>query len=144
MKQSYCDVLLVDDEQHILESLSLFLKRSGMEKVITLDDSRKVIDFCRQVSPSVIIMDLFMPYISGTELLSDIKKYFPEIPVIIVTAAQEVESVVNHIKNGAFDYLVKPVNKDRLLSTVKSAHKVSILRDEVTQLKKCLLSKAPA
>ncbi len=141
MKQSYCDVLLVDDEQHILESLSLFLKRSGMEKVITLDDSRKVIDFCRQVSPSVIIMDLFMPYISGTELLSDIKKYFPEIPVIIVTAAQEVESVVNHIKNGAFDYLVKPVNKDRLLSTVKSAHKVSSLRDEVTQLKKCLLTK---
>ncbi len=141
MKQSYCDVLLVDDEQHILESLSLFLKRSGMEKVITLDDSRKVIDFCRQVSPSVIIMDLFMPYISGTELLSEIKKYFPEIPVIIVTAAQEVESVVNHIKNGAFDYLVKPVNKDRLLSTVKSAHKVSSLRDEVTQLKKCLLTK---
>lgn len=141
MKQSYCDVLLVDDEQHILESLSLFLKRSGMEKVITLDDSRKVIDFCRQVSPSVIIMDLFMPYISGTELLSDIKKYYPEIPVIIVTAAQEVESVVDHIKNGAFDYLVKPVNKDRLLSTVKSAHKVSSLRDEVTQLKKCLLTK---
>ena len=141
MKQSYCDVLLVDDEQHILESLSLFLKRSGMEKVITLDDSRKVIDFCRQVSPSVIIMDLFMPYISGTELLSEIKKYFPEIPVIIVTADQEVESVVDHIKNGAFDYLVKPVNKDRLLSTVKSAHKVSSLRDEVTQLKKCLLTK---
>ncbi|RKZ99199.1 MAG: sigma-54-dependent Fis family transcriptional regulator [Gammaproteobacteria bacterium] len=141
MKQSYCDVLLVDDEQHILESLSLFLKRSGMEKVITLDDSRKVIDFCRQVSPSVIIMDLFMPYISGTELLSDIKKYYPEIPVIIVTADQEVESVVDHIKNGAFDYLVKPVNKDRLLSTVKAAHKVSSLRDEVTQLKKCLLTK---
>ncbi len=141
MKQSYCDVLLVDDEQHILESLSLFLKRSGMEKVITLDDSRKVIDFCRQVSPAVIIMDLFMPYISGTELLSDIKKYYPEIPVIIVTADQEVESVVDHIKNGAFDYLVKPVNKDRLLSTVKAAHKVSSLRDEVTQLKKCLLTK---
>ena len=141
MKQSYCDVLLVDDEQHILESLSLFLKRSGMEKVVTLDDSRKVIDFCHQIRPSVIIMDLFMPYISGTELLSDIKKYYPEIPVIIVTAAQEVESVVDHIKNGAYDYLVKPVNKDRLLSTVKSAHKVSSLRDEVTQLKKCLLTK---
>jgi len=141
MKQSYCDVLLVDDEQHILESLSLFLKRSGMEKVVTLDDSRKVIDFCHQIRPSVIIMDLFMPYVSGTELLSDIKKYYPEIPVIIVTAAQEVESVVDHIKNGAYDYLVKPVNKDRLLSTVKSAHKVSSLRDEVTQLKKCLLTK---
>lgn len=141
MKQSNCDVLLIDDEKHILESLSLFLQRSGMEKIVTIEDSRKVMHYCSQVTPSVIVLDLFMPYISGTELLREIKKYYPEIPVIIVTAAQEVESVVNHIKDGAFDYLVKPVNKERLLSAVKAAHKVSSLRDEVTLLKKCLLSR---
>jgi two-component system, NtrC family, response regulator HydG len=141
MNQLKCDVLLVDDEKHILESLSLFLQRSGMENIVTIEDSRKVMDYCCQVIPSVIILDLFMPYISGTELLSEIKKHYPEIPVIIVTAAQEVESVVTHIKDGAFDYLVKPVNKDRLLSTVKAAYKVSSLRDEVTLLKKCLLTR---
>ena len=141
MKQSNCDVLLIDDEKHILESLSLFLQRSGMEKIVTIEDSRKVMHYCSQVTPSVIVLDLFMPYISGTELLREIKKYYPEIPVIIVTAAQEIESVVNHIKDGAFDYLVKPVNKDRLLSAVKAAHKVSSLRDEVTLLKKCLLTR---
>ena len=141
MNQSNCDVLLIDDEKHILESLSLFLQRSGMEKVVTIEDSRQVMRFCSQTTPSVIVLDLFMPYISGSELLREIKKHYPDIPVIIVTAAQEVESVVNHIKDGAFDYLVKPVNKDRLLSAVKSAHKVSSLRDEVTLLKKCLLSR---
>ena len=141
MKQSNCDVLLIDDEKHILESLSLFLQRSGMEEIVTIEDSRKVMHYCSQVTPSVIVLDLFMPYISGTELLREIKKYYPEIPVIIVTAAQEIESVVNHIKDGAFDYLVKPVNKDRLLSAVKAAHKVSSLRDEVTLLKKCLLTR---
>lgn len=141
MNQSNCDVLLVDDETHILDSLSLFLQRSGMENIVTINDSRKVMDFCRQATPSVIVLDLFMPYITGTELLQEIKNTYPEIPVIIVTAAQEVESVVNHIKEGAFDYLVKPVNKDRLLSAVKAAHKVSSLKDEVTLLKKYLLTR---
>ena len=141
MNQSNCDVLLIDDEKHILESLSLFLQRSGMEEIVTIEDSRKVMHYCSQVTPSVIVLDLFMPYISGTDLLREIKKYYPEIPVIIMTAAQEVESVVNHIKDGAFDYLVKPANKDRLLSAVKAAHKVSSLRDEVTLLKKCLLTR---
>jgi len=144
MKQSTtqprCDILLVDDEEHILESLSLFLQRSGMENIITLQDSRKVMDFCHQNMPSVIVLDLFMPFISGSELLSEIKKYYPEIPVIIVTATQEIESVVNHIKEGAFDYLVKPVNKDRLLSVVTKALKMRELKNEADHLKKYLLS----
>ncbi|MDX5585321.1 MAG: sigma-54 dependent transcriptional regulator [Aureibaculum sp.] len=141
MNQSKCDVLLIDDEQHILESLGLFLQRSGIEKIVTIADSRKVMSSCSQVTPSVIVLDLFMPYISGTELLHELRNNYPEIPVIILTATQEVESVVSHIKDGAFDYLVKPVNKNRLLSVVKAAHKVSNLRDEVTLLKKCLLTK---
>jgi len=140
MNQANCDVLLVDDEKHILDSMSLFLQRSGIENVTTLNDSRDVISYCSQVIPSVIVLDLFMPYISGTELLTELKKLYPEIPVIIVTADQEVETVVSHIKDGAFDYLVKPVNKERLLNTVKAAHKITSLRDELNQLKKCLLS----
>jgi len=140
MSQTNCDVLLVDDEKHILDSMSLFLQRSGIDNVITLEDSREVIHFCSQVTPSVIVLDLFMPHISGTDLLAELKKYYPEIPVIIVTATQEVETIVSHIKDGAFDYLVKPVNKDRLLTTVKAAHKISSLHNELSQLKKCLLN----
>jgi len=135
MSQTNCDVLLVDDEKHILDSMSLFLQRSGIDNVITLEDSREVIHFCSQVTPSVIVLDLFMPHISGTDLLAELKKYYPEIPVIIVTATQEVETIVSHIKDGAFDYLVKPVNKDRLLTTVKAAHKISSLHNELESSK---------
>jgi len=140
MSQTNCDVLLVDDEKHILDSMSLFLQRSGIDNVVTLEDSREVIPYCNQVTPSVIVLDLFMPYISGTDLLAGLNNYYPEIPVIIVTASQEVETIVSHMKDGAFDYLVKPVNKERLLTIVKAAHKISSLHNELSQLKKCLLN----
>jgi FixJ family two-component response regulator len=59
----------------------------------------------------VIILDLFMPHVSGQELLPRLTREYPEIPVVVMTASQEVETAVSCMKEGAFDYLVKPVEE---------------------------------
>jgi DNA-binding NtrC family response regulator len=114
-------VLLIDDEQQILLSYSLILQSAGIEDVLTIKDSRQVMPLLTKQKVSVIVLDLFMPFISGTELLSEIKQEFPHIPVIIMTAANELDRAVECMKIGAADYLVKPVEKGPFIATVKRA-----------------------
>jgi len=133
-------VFLVDDEQHILDSLGLFLKTSGIKNVHAIQDSRDLLSQLRQHNAAVIILDLFMPFLSGTQLLPEIIDRYPEIPVIIVTATQEVDTAVSCMKQGAFDYLVKPVDKSRFITSVKRALEMSSLRKQVGNLKQYLLS----
>ena len=103
-------VLLVDDEQRILLSSETLLRYAGVRKIITIDDSRHVLPLLEREKISVIVLDLFMPYVSGKELLSVMSRDYPQIPVIVMTAADEVETAVECMKAGAFDYLVKPVD----------------------------------
>jgi DNA-binding NtrC family response regulator len=81
-----------------------------------------------------------MPYISGRELLNTVNLKYPQIPVIVVTASDEVETAVDCMKAGAFDYLVKPVENARLITSVKRALEMCRLKNEVSQLREHLLS----
>lgn len=121
MNNQIYPVLLIDDEQQILLSYSLILQSAGIEDVLTIKDSRQVMPLLLKQKVSVIVLDLFMPFISGTELLSEIKQEFPHIPVIIMTAANELDKAVECMKTGAADYLVKPVEKGQFIATVKKA-----------------------
>jgi len=127
-------VLLVDDEQQILLSYSLILQSAGIEYVLTLNDSRRVMSLLSKQKVSLIVLDLFMPFISGTDLLAEIKREFPHIPVIIMTATNELDKAIECMKIGATDYLVKPVEKTQFTTTVKKALKLRDLngagRDE--------------
>lgn len=80
-------VLLVDDETRILLSFSTLLKTSGLRQVTTIDDSRRVMPFLEKQPVSVVVLDLFMPFISGQDLLVEIQHQYPDIPVIVMTAA---------------------------------------------------------
>jgi len=133
-------VLIVDDEQHILFSSESLLRFSGIKGVITLDDSRKVIPLLKNERISVIVLDLLMPYVSGRELLVSLSRDFPQIPVIVMTAADEVETAVECMKAGAFDYLVKPVENARLISCVKKALEICSLKNQLSQLREHLLT----
>jgi DNA-binding NtrC family response regulator len=133
-------VLLVDDEPQTLLSFKIILRTSGIKNIVTTEDSREVLSLLSQKKVAVIVLDLFMPHISGIELLSKIKDDFPYISVLIMTASNEVEIAVECMKKGAFDYLVKPVEKGRFLSSIKRALELSDLRNEVHTLKKYLLS----
>ena len=133
-------VLLVDDEQGVLLGASLLLRRAGIEPVVTLQDSREVMPFLEQHPVAMVILDLFMPYISGFELLGEIKRHHPDMAVVILTAVQDVKTAVSCMKEGASDFLVKPVEKERLLTTVQQTLELQSLRRRVDRLKGYLLN----
>ncbi|MBI5196344.1 MAG: sigma-54-dependent Fis family transcriptional regulator [Nitrospirae bacterium] len=132
-------VLLVDDEQQILLSYSLILRSSGIANVLTVQDSRQVMPLLGRQDVAVIILDLIMPHISGIELLSKIKQEFPQISVIVMTAVNDLDKAVECMKEGAGDYLVKPVEKSRFVSCVKKTLELITLRDEVSALTQKIL-----
>jgi len=133
-------VLVVDDEPQILLSVEIMLKASGVSRVIALSDSRAVMNTLEDENVDAVVLDLSMPFLSGNELLSEICSHYPSVPVIVMTALNEVEIAVECMRAGAFDYLVKPVEKDRFIATVNRALEVNGLRREVASLKDTLLS----
>ena len=133
-------VLLVDDEVHILSTSRLFLESNGISDVLTVNDSREVMTLLEERPIAVIVLDLHMPYLSGLELLPKIIRNYPQTQVILVTSNDEVETVVECMKMGAFDYLAKPVDSRRLVSSVKKALDLCSLSSELSSLKQCLLT----
>ncbi|UCH80290.1 MAG: sigma-54-dependent Fis family transcriptional regulator [Nitrospiraceae bacterium] len=133
-------ILLVDDEPKILFSYSLILKSVSIKNIITIEDSRKVIPLLEKKQVALIVLDLIMPHISGAELLSRVKSEFPHIPVIVMTATNEIEKAVDCMKAGATDYLVKPVEENRFISSIQKAIEMGSLQNEIISLKKHLLS----
>jgi DNA-binding NtrC family response regulator len=135
-------VLLVDDEAIILKTSELTLKSCGITDVVTINDSREVLPFLAGRRTAAIVLDLHMPHLSGLELLAKISKDFPCIPVILMTAVDDLDTAVNCMKAGAFDYLVKPVEAGRLAAAVRKALDMGDLSDELSSLKNRLLTGA--
>jgi DNA-binding NtrC family response regulator len=106
---SQLPVLLVDDEPQILRSVSLSLRASGIGQVITLEDIRGVLPLLSEQDVGVVVLDLTMPYLSGQTLLEHLTADYPDIPVIVMTATNDLDTAVQCMKAGAIDYLVKPV-----------------------------------
>ena len=139
-KPASLPVVLVDDEQSVLLSSRMILASAGLRHVQTFDDSRELMPFLESQEAAVVVLDLFMPYLPGSTLLPEIVKAYPELPVIVMTASQEIESAVLCMKEGAFDYLVKPVEESRFVSCVKRALELRALRQQVDALKRYLIS----
>jgi DNA-binding NtrC family response regulator len=128
-------VLIVDDETNTLKACATILKMNGLNDVITESDSRRVLDVMGSGGVEIVILDLYMPHVSGMELLPRLREQYPQVPVIIVTAAYEVERAVECIKMGAFDYMIKPVEPERLIITLQNAFECRELTDQVASLR---------
>ena len=135
-----CPVMLVDDEVQALDSFEMVLRSANMNNFIRCDDSREVMPLLASQEIDVILLDLRMPHLSGEELLTMIYSGFPEIPIIVITGANDVETAVKCMKQGAFDYMVKPVEKSRLKGGVKRAIELRELQRENRLLKAHVLS----
>ncbi|MEW7974397.1 MAG: sigma-54 dependent transcriptional regulator [Candidatus Thiodiazotropha endolucinida] len=133
-------VVLVDDESSVLFSSKMILQSAGIKEVLTLGDSRELMPLLAEQDVAVVVLDLFMPYLSGTQLLPEVVREHPELPVIVMTATQEVETAVACMKGGGFDYLVKPVEENRFVSSVKHAMEVRALRQQVSALRRSLMT----
>lgn len=133
-------LLLVDDESHALHSTERMLVSAGITNLLQCQDSREVAGILANREICAVLLDLSMPHLSGEELLPNIVAAYPELPVIVVTGSNEVETAVRCMKVGAFDYMVKPVEKSRLLSGIQRAIELRDLRRENELLRERMLS----
>jgi DNA-binding NtrC family response regulator len=133
-------VLMVDDEAQALNSFEMVLRSASMNHIIRCQDSRHVMTIFSSQEIEVMMLDLSMPHVSGEELLSIVTKDYPEVPVIVITGSNDVDTAVACMKTGAFDYMVKPVEKSRLISGVKRAIELRELQRENELLRSHVLS----
>lgn len=133
-------VLLVDDEPHVLAGVETILTAAGIESCILCQDSRELKSLIAGKEIGVVLLDLWMPYWRGENALAFLSENHPEIPVIVVTGANDVETAVLCIQRGAFDYLVKPVEGTRLVTAVKRALEIRELRRDFSLVTQRLLS----
>lgn len=134
-------LLLVDDEPSFLRSLSIALERSGgITHLHRCQDSREVMSILARENIGLVTLDLTMPHLSGEELLSRIVEEHPEVGVIIISGLNQVETAVNCIKLGAYDYFVKTDEQGRLIEGVKRAIGLQELRRENQQLRQRVLN----
>jgi DNA-binding NtrC family response regulator len=133
-------VLIVDDEPAVVEGLSITLRSNGIDNIIGCVDGRQVMGYIRDSDVEVVLLDLSMPHISGKELLERIHEDFPHIPVVVVTAANELETAVECMQIGAFDYMVKVVEDNRLISGIRRAIAIRKLKREYNELRSSFLT----
>lgn len=134
-------ILMVDDEENLLLSFDTVLRSNGISNIVCCNDSRRVSSILSEKQVGLILLDLFMPHISGERILEEISRDYPEVPVIIITGVDAVDTAVKCIKTGAFDYLVKPVEEGRLLTSVMRALQFKELRFENMSLKKQIFAR---
>lgn len=131
-------ILVVDDEESILLSIDTTLQLAGINNIITCNDSRQVMGITKKKPPCLILLDLNMPHVDGEAILDQIQYQLPNTPVIIITGRIDAETAVNCMKSGAFDYIVKPVDENRLVASVKKSLLYSELHRENLALKEKL------
>ena len=113
-------VLIVDDEAFNVDYLEQALEDSNYQ-IITASNGQEALDKIHSEQPDLVLLDLAMPVLDGFAVLAQVKadQVLRDIPVIIISAEHDSKSVVKGIKQGAEDYLTKPVNADLLVKKVK-------------------------
>ncbi|MEW9700443.1 response regulator [Paenibacillus sp. SI8] len=126
-------VVLVDDQRLVVEGIRSILERADDIKVVGVaSDVRSAIHLCSQHEPDVVMMDIHMPGFDGIGLTSQIHQRFPMSRIIILTGHQDMDSVILAMNNGANGYMLKNINPDELVMTVKStALGLSVMHKDV-------------
>jgi DNA-binding NtrC family response regulator len=131
-------ILVVDDEIEYLNLLKSILEDEGYKNVLTLDNPHKVIRTLQENKIDLVLLDVYMPGLNGLDVLENISRQNPQIPVIMVTAVDELEIALKAIKLGAYEFIVKPIDTDRLFLTMARALEKRILDLELDSLRKPL------
>ncbi|MDL2313411.1 sigma-54 dependent transcriptional regulator [Desulfovibrio sp. OttesenSCG-928-C14] len=120
MSENKTHILILDDEKNYLLVLEALLADQGY-KVTAVNDPEMALVFLEESEVDVMITDMKMPKMSGLEVLEQVKANYPHIPVLVMTAFGSIESAVEVMKVGAFDYITKPFSNDELLLSVQNA-----------------------
>jgi putative nucleotidyltransferase with HDIG domain len=110
-------ILVVDDEEAIREVVSTMLESRGY-CCTSVSNGRAAQDYVRKDTPDLVLIDTIMPEMDGIELLDWLRVYDPEIPVIVLTAVNDISTALEAVRRGAYDYILKPFEKDQLFLCV--------------------------
>ena len=113
-------ILVVDDDKSIRDTLSNYLKRQDFD-VYSAENGKSALEITKRVSPDLIITDVRMPEMDGIELLKNVKDIDSHIQVIIISAFDDMQSTVKAMQNGAYDYIEKPLEIDKLKIRINRA-----------------------
>ena len=125
-------VLVVDDERSNLESLERIFQREGF-RVLTADSGRAALDVCRSHRVHVVLTDLMMPQMSGIDLIRALSTVAPDAEVVVMTAYGTIETAVEAMREGAYDFVEKPLKRMNIVKTVrKAAERFSLIAENRT------------
>ena len=122
-------VLLVDDEARFVDGLARLLPRFGFQQVLKAHDGAQALKQLKnEPAISVVVLDVNMPGVDGIVVLETIKKYYPDIEVIILTGHAAFDMGAEALRLGAFDYLIKPCDVEDLVQTIRNALQAERIR----------------
>jgi DNA-binding NtrC family response regulator len=130
-------ILVVDDESEIREGLELLLKSEGYQ-VSSAETGESGLSQLEERPFDLLLLDVSLPDRNGIEMLKDIHRHDPHLPIVLITAYGSIEMARAAFKSGAMDYITKPWSNDELLAQVAQAVEARRLRDENVQLKRAL------
>jgi DNA-binding NtrC family response regulator len=130
-------IFIIDDEETIREGITMALE--GDYQVAAFPTAESAIKAMKNTQPDLVLLDIGLPGIDGIEALSRIKSQDPDVLVIMITAYEDVNTVISAMKHGAYDYVLKPINMDSLDLTIRNTLETIRLRKEVQTLQESYL-----
>lgn len=130
-------ILIIDDEKNYLLVLQTLLEDEGY-RVTAINDPETALAFLEESEVDLVVTDMKMPRVSGQDVLKKVKKDWPHIPVLIMTAFGSIESAVDLMKYGAFDYITKPFSNDELLLSIHNAAELAHAHRQFQLLQKAM------
>ena len=125
------NILWADDEIDLLRPYIIFLEEKGY-RTTTATNGRDAVDLCRRQAFDIVFLDENMPGISGLETLAQIKQIQPAVPVVMITKSEEENIMDMAVGNKIADYLIKPVNPNQILLTLKKhVHQKELIAEQV-------------
>jgi two-component system response regulator AtoC len=128
-------ILLVDDQDTIRFFLEKTLVQEGYE-ALTARTGIEAVEMAKKHIPDLILLDLKLPDMDGLQVLKQVKEIFPEICVVMITAFGDIDTAVAAMKNGAYDFVSKPINLEQLLLVIQKGLEQKRLSREILQLKR--------
>ena len=127
-------VLIVDDDVAVTNYFRVFLMQTGLFEPTVVNDSRTVAGLLEESRFDVILLDMDMPYVSGMDIMRTMRAKGDTTPVVVLTGVSDVDMAVRAMKVGAFDYLIKPVEDDKLLEVIDAAMEHDALHRTIEDL----------
>ncbi len=127
-------ILIVDDDPAVTNYLMVFLMQTEIFDTTVVNDSREVAGLLEGETFDIVLLDMDMPNVSGMDILSSMRAGGMDTPVVVLTGVSDVDLAVRAMKLGAFDYLIKPVDDDKLLEVLNNAMEHSVLHRSIETL----------